>query len=157
MLKKLKLNGSKKTYKAFYNYPQKTCPFHSRGLECKSRKSKIIWSNRQIWSWSTEWSRAKANRVFPRECTCHSKHPLPTTQEKTLHTDIIRWSTPKSDRLYFLQPKMEKLNTVCKIKTGSWLWLRGPKQTLENSSRDGNTRPPDLPFEKSVCRSGSNS
>ena len=29
--------------------------------------------------------------------------------------------------------------------------------TLENSSRDGNTRPPDLPLEKSVCRSGSNS
>ena len=28
---------------------------------------------------------------------------------------------------------------------------------LENSSRDGNTRPPDLPLEKSVCRSGSNS
>ena len=28
---------------------------------------------------------------------------------------------------------------------------------LESSSRDGNTRPPDLPLEKSVCRSGSNS
>ena len=28
---------------------------------------------------------------------------------------------------------------------------------LENSERDGNTRPPDLPPEKSVCRSGSNS
>ena len=28
---------------------------------------------------------------------------------------------------------------------------------LEKSSRDGNTRPPDLPLEKSVCRSGSNS
>ena len=27
----------------------------------------------------------------------HSKHPLPTTQEKTLHVDITRWSTPKSD------------------------------------------------------------
>ena len=27
---------------------------------------------------------------------------------------------------------------------------------LENSSRDGNTRPPDLPPEKSVCSSGSN-
>ena len=26
---------------------------------------------------------------------------------------------------------------------------------LENSSRDGNTRPPDLPLEKPVCRSGS--
>ena len=28
---------------------------------------------------------------------------------------------------------------------------------LENSERDGNTKPPDLPLEKSVCRSGSNS
>ena len=27
----------------------------------------------------------------------------------------------------------------------------------EHFSRDGNTRPPDLPLEKSVCRSGSNS
>ena len=27
----------------------------------------------------------------------------------------------------------------------------------ENSERDGNTRPPDLPLEKPVCRSGSNS
>ena len=36
-------------------------------------------------------------RVLPRESTGHSKHSLPTTQEKTLHMDIIRWSTPKSD------------------------------------------------------------
>ena len=28
---------------------------------------------------------------------------------------------------------------------------------LENSERDGNTRPPDLPLEKSVCTSGSHS
>ena len=28
---------------------------------------------------------------------------------------------------------------------------------LENSERDGNTRPPDLPLEKTICRSGSNS
>ena len=33
----------------------------------------------------------------------------------------------------------------------------GSQQTVENSSRDGNTRPLDLPPEKSVCRSGSNS
>ena len=28
---------------------------------------------------------------------------------------------------------------------------------LENSEGDGNTRPPDLPLEKPICRSGSNS
>ena len=35
------------------------------------------------------------------------------------------------------------------------LWLCGSQQTVENSSRDGNTIPPDLPPEKSVCRSRS--
>ena len=59
--------------------------FHHRGLECKSRKSRNTWSNRQIWPWSTQWSRSKANRVVPREHPGHSKHPLPTTQETTLH------------------------------------------------------------------------
>ena len=44
-------------------------------------------------------------------------------QHKTLHMDITRWSTPKSDWLYSLQPKMEKLYIVSKNKTGSWLWL----------------------------------
>ena len=35
--------------------------------------------------------------VLPKECTGHSKHLLPTTQEKTLHVDITIWSIPKSD------------------------------------------------------------
>ena len=36
---------------------------------------------------------------------------------------------------------------------GQRLWPYGSEQTVENSSRDRNTRPPDLPLEKSVCRS----
>ena len=32
------------------------------------------------------------------------------------------------------------------------LWLCGSQQIVENSSRDGNTRPPYLPPEKAVCR-----
>ena len=99
MLKKLKLNSSVKTYKPSRTNTQKRCPFHHRGLECKSRKSRDAWSNRQIWPWGTKRSRSKANRVFPRERTGHNKHPLPTTQEKTLNMDITRWSIPKSDWL----------------------------------------------------------
>ena len=45
----------------------------------------------------TERSRAEAHRVLPRKRTGHSKHPPPTTQEETLHMDITRWSTLKSD------------------------------------------------------------
>ena len=33
---------------------QKRCPFHHRVLECKSRKSRDAWSNRQIWPRSTK-------------------------------------------------------------------------------------------------------
>ena len=98
--------------------------FHYKGLECKSRKLRNTWSNRKIWPWNTEWSRAKTHRVLPRKHTGHNKHPLPTTQETTLYMDITRWSTPESDWLYSLQPKMEKLYTVNKNKTRSWLSLR---------------------------------
>ena len=124
---------------------QKRCTFHYRGLECKSRKSRNTWNNKQVWPWSTEWSSAKANRVLSREHTGHSKHPLPTTQEKTLHMDITRWSTPTSDWLYSLQPKMEKLYTVSKNKTGSWLWLRSwtpfSKFRLKSKKLGKTTRP----------------
>ena len=64
---------------------QKRCPFHYRGLECKSRKSRNTWSNRQIRPWSTEWSRAKANRVLPSELTGHSKHSSDNTREDSIH------------------------------------------------------------------------
>ena len=31
---------------------QKRCPFHYRRLECKNRKLRDTWSNKQIWPWS---------------------------------------------------------------------------------------------------------
>ena len=71
--------------------------FSSWALECNSRKSRDNWSNRQVWPWSIEWSREKANRVLPKEHTGHSKHPLPMTQNTTLHMDITSLSIPKSD------------------------------------------------------------
>ena len=89
----LELNP-KKYIKAVY-------PFHYRGLECKSRKSGNTWSIRQVWPWSTKWSRAKVNRVLWRERTRHSKHPLPTMQERTLHMDITKWSISKIRLILF--------------------------------------------------------
>ena len=46
-------------------------------------------------------------------------------------------------------------------KTSISAFLTMPKPltvwiTVENSERDENTRPPDLPLEKFVCRSGNN-
>ena len=33
---------------------KRTCPFHQRGMECKSRKSRDTWSNRHVWPLSTK-------------------------------------------------------------------------------------------------------
>ena len=93
------------------------------GLECKSRKSRNTRSNRPIWPWSTEWSRAKANRVLPRECTGHSKHSLPTTQENTLHMYITRCQ--HRNQIFFAVKDGEDTvckDTVSKNKTRSWVW-----------------------------------
>ena len=84
-LKKLKFNGSMKIYKTFWTNSKKRCPFHYRGLEYKSRKSRNIWSNRQVWPWSTKWSRANVNRVLPREHTGHSKLSSNNAREDCPH------------------------------------------------------------------------
>ena len=100
----------------------KSCPFHYRGLECKSRKSRNTWSNRQIWPWSTERSRTKANRVLPRECTGHSKNPLPTTREDSTHGHhqmvnteirlIIFFAAKDGEALYSQQKQDQKLAQI---------------------------------------------
>ena len=62
---------------------KKRCPFHHGGLECKSSKSRDTWNNSQVWPCSPKWSRAKDNRVLPREHTGHSKNPFPTTRDNS--------------------------------------------------------------------------
>ena len=92
-LKKLKLNGFMKAYKTL--------------LELTPKKDVLFiigdW-NTKVGSQETPGVTGKFGLgmrneagVLPRKCTGHSKYPLPTTQEKTLHMDITKWSTPKSD------------------------------------------------------------
>ena len=74
----------------------------------KNKKSRDTWSNRQIWTWCTEWSRQR-----PTECA----------QEKTLV--IARTLFKHKRRLYTLtSPDSQHWNqidyTFCKQKWGSW-------------------------------------
>ena len=57
---------------------------------------------------------------------------------------------------------LKKQENTRKISTSALLIMPqsltvGSQQTVENSERDGNTRPPYLPLEKYLCRSRSNS
>ena len=127
MMKKLKLkltcNDEEAEVEQFYEDLQNLL-----GLTPKKKKKKDILFNIEDWNakvgsqvtpevtnkFGLEVQNEAGQRltVFPREHTGHSKNPLPATQETTLHMDITKWSIPKSDGLYSLQPKMEKLYTV---------------------------------------------
>ena len=103
---------------------KKRCPFQYRGMERYSRKSRNTWSNRQIWPWNAEWSRAKNNRVLPRKCTGHSKHLLPTKREDCTHghhqmvnTEIrlIIFFAAKDGEALYSQQKQDQELTVAQV------------------------------------------
>ena len=65
--------------------------YSSLGIEMQSRKSRDTWNNRQVWPWSTKWSRAKANRALSREHASHSKHPF---QQHERWLWLYSWTSP---------------------------------------------------------------
>ena len=61
----------------------------------------------------------------------------------------IRWIIEKAS-------KFQKNTYFCFIDYAK-AFDCGSQETVENSERNGNTRPLDLPLEKPICRSGSTS
>ena len=67
---------------------------------------------------------SKTNRILPRECTSHSKHPLPTTREDSTHghhqmanTEIrlIMFFAAKEGEAVYSQQKQDRKLTVAQI------------------------------------------
>ena len=69
--------------------------------------------------------------------------------------DLIRHKWKKKDHWKSKRVPEKHLLLLYGLRQSHWLY--GSQQTVENSSRGGNTRAPDLPLEKSVWRSGRNS
>ena len=112
---------------------------------------------------------------FVRAGQLHSLHILPRLCSKSFKVGFSSTWT-KNFQMYKLNlEKAEESEIKLPTFTGSWKKQESSRKTstsalltmpksltvdhnkLEISERDGNTRPPDLPLEKSVCRSGSNS
>ena len=107
---------------------KKRCPFHHRGLECKSRKSRDTWSNRQVCPWSTKWSRAKANRILLRECSGHSK-TLFHKHKKWLYTGT------SPDGQY-----QSQIDYICSQRCCGW-WLQPWSQKMIDSWQECRDKP----------------
>ena len=102
----------------------KKCPFHYRGMECKTRNSRSTWSNRQIWPWSTKLSRSKwtefcqenalviANTLFQQH-----KRRLYTWTSPNVNTEIqlIIFFAAKDEEVLYRQQKQVQELTVAQI------------------------------------------
>ena len=98
--------------------------------------------------WPSTWDSS------PRpSCTCVATAPLVAPPGHRPRPRV--WAAPPSCRPW---PRARsRLRSVLLYGLCQSLWLCRSQQTVENSERDRNSRPPDLPLEKSVYRSGSNS
>ena len=61
------------------------------------------------------------------------------------------------DQIVNIPGSLKKQESFRKTSISAFIDYAKTFACVENSERDGNTRPADLPLEKSVCRSGSNS
>ena len=96
-------------------------------------------------------------KIFQARLQQYMNHELPDVQAG-FRKD--RGTRDWSDNVWWVIEKakeFQKIIYICFIDYAKALWLCGSQETVENSERDGNTRPPDLPLEKHICRSGSNS
>ena len=104
---------------------KKRCPFHYRGLECKSMKSRDTWSKGKFGQGAHNEAGQRLIE-FCQENALVIANTLIQQHKRRLYT----WTSPDGqhwnqiDCKSSLQPKMEKLYTVSKNKTGSSLWLR---------------------------------
>ena len=83
------VNWQKYHIEAPHKSTKKRCPFHHRGLECKSRKSWDTWSNRQIWPWVQNEAGQRLTE-FCQENTLVTANTLFQQHKRRLYT----WTSP---------------------------------------------------------------
>ena len=124
-----------------------------------------IWNNNYFWLWSIctiIYLILSLSKVKEMEKKLE--------KEMATHSSVLAWRIPEmrepgelpSMGLHKVGHNWSDLAAAEKdLFLLYWLcqspWLCGSPQTAENSEGDGSSRQPDLPLEKSICRSESNS
>ena len=138
----------------------------------------------QIWK-TQQWPQDQKNSVFipipkkgnAKECLNYCTIALISHTSKVmfkiLQARLQQYMNCEFQMFNLVLEKAEEPEIKLPTSAGSWKKQKSSRKTsislltvpkpltmdhnkLENSERDGNTRPPDLPLEKPICRSGSN-
>ena len=105
-----------------------------------------------------------SSHMLAKQCSKFSKPGFNRMCTKTSRCSSWIWKRQRNQRSncqhtldHWKSKRVSEKHLFLLYKLCQSLWLYGSRQTVENSERDGNTRPPYLPPKKSVCRSRSNS
>ena len=96
-------------------------PYHYRGPECKSRKSRDTWSNRQIWPWSKkqrpiEFCQEKALVIANTPFQQHKKILYTwTSSDGQYKTQMIIFFAAKDGEALYSQQKQDQELTLAQI------------------------------------------
>ena len=117
------------------------------------RKDAKEWSN-HLTKWAQNWASKVMLKILQARLQQYMNCRIPNVQAG--FRDLEKVEEPEIKLSLKKHESCRKTSTSALLTVPN-LWLCGSQQTVENSERDRNTRPPDLPPEKSLCRSRSNS
>ena len=104
---------------------------------------------------------ARLQRHFGSAAALHCFSSMWIMNFQMFKLDLEKAEEPETKMPHLLDHRKSKRVPEKHLLLLYWLhqslWLCGSQKTVENSVSDGNTRPSDLPLEKPICRSGSNS
>ena len=121
---------------------------------------------------SFQWNEMKGNAFLSSQWKAMPKNVQTTAQLHSSHTLVNNAQNSPIQVSWFMNCELPAVQAGIRKDRARkfqkkhlfllyWLcqspWLCGSQYTVENSERDGHTRPLDPPLEKSICRSGSKS
>ena len=139
----VKLSSSNRTGKGQFSFQ-----FQRKAMTNNVQSTSQLHSSHTLAKWCSKFFKPGFNSTWTMKLQMF-KLGLEKAEEPEIKFPTSTGSSKKQESSR--KPSTSALLTTPKPLT---VWMT---TDLENSERDGNTRPPDLPLEKSVCRSGSNS
>ena len=122
-------------------HTQKRWPFHYRGLNAKVGSQEIPGVTGKFGHGVQNEAGQRLTEICQENALIITNTSSNNTRKDSTYGHCQRVNM-KSDWLYSLQPKMEKLHTVSKNKTGSWLWLRSWNKFILKLKKVGKTTKP---------------
>ena len=136
-----KLSSGHRTGKGQFSFQ-----FQRKGMQKNAQTTAQLHSSHMLVKWCLKFSKPGFSTMWTVNFQMF-KLVLEKAEEPEIKLPTSAGSSKKQE-----SSRKTSIFALCQS-----LWLCGSQSAVENSERDGNTKPPDLPLEKFVCRSGSNS